>query len=369
MSSIPFFDLSRQQLQLKTELDVAIARVMDGARFIGGKAVTSFEQAFARALGVPHVVGTGNGTDALYLILTALACKSGDEIIVPAWGCFATAEAVSRAGLTPVFCDVDPGTFVGGAKEMAPLIGPKTKGVIAVHLYGQAAPVKELKALCDAHGLFLIEDCAQAHFSKEGSAYTGTTGIASAFSFYPTKNLGALGDAGAVITRDEALAQTIRSLANHGSLVKDEHQRTGINSRLDALQAAVLSVKLAHVHSWNERRRAVASAYLSTLSDMAEIHFPVIRHDTTHTFHQFCIRVADRPSFQHFLSGKGIATSIHYPYVIPHTPAYQAISNPALFPVSSDLSKTLVSLPIFPELLDSEVTAICTAIRQYFSRS
>lgn len=367
---IPFFDLQRQYQSIKTEIDDAINRVFADSHFIGRAAVATFEKQFADCIGVPHCISTGNGTDALFLILKALDLPPGSEVIVPAWGCIASAEPVTLAGHQVVFCDVDPKFYTIDVLAAEQKITKHTKAIIAVHLYGQVAPVSTLKEICNRHNIFLIEDCAQAHGSAEDGVIAGTTGIASAFSFYPTKNLGAYGDAGCVLTPDAQLAERIRRLANHGALEKDDHLIEGTNSRMDALQAAMLSVKLSHLKYWNKRRTEIAAHYTRALTGIDELALPEIRPDTTHTFHIYCIRTPLRDALRKFLEEKGIETSIHYPLGLPFTPAYRYLShNPSDFPVTGKLQQEVLSLPVFPELTHEEVTFICKSIRDFFSRA
>ncbi|QOI96993.1 MAG: DegT/DnrJ/EryC1/StrS family aminotransferase [Flammeovirgaceae bacterium] len=366
---IPFFDLQRQYQSIKNEIDEAINHVFASSRFIGGTTVINFEKQFAEYAGVPHCISTGNGTDALFLILKALDLPAGSEVIVPAWGCIASAEPVTLAGLNLVFCDVHPHYYTLTPETVQQKITSKTKALIAVHLYGQAAPVNELKKICDQHGLCLIEDCAQAHGTLENGSLAGTFGIAAAYSFYPTKNLGAYGDAGCVLTRDPQLAGRIRRLANHGALEKDVHLIEGTNSRMDALQAAFLSVKLRHLSKWNNQRSAIASLYTNTLREITGLTLPQIRPGTNHVFHIYCLRTPFRDALKKFLEEKGFETSVHYPLGLPFTPAYRHFGlKPADFPVTHALQHEVLSLPVFPELTPEEVTAVCSAISDFFNR-
>jgi dTDP-4-amino-4,6-dideoxygalactose transaminase len=366
---IPFIDLQRQYQSIKAEIDEAINEVFAASRFIGGSTVAEFENQFAACVGMPHCISTGNGTDALFVILKALNLPAGSEVIVPAWGCIATAEPVSLAGLKPVFCDVDPIYYTLTPEAVEQKITPNTKAVIAVHLYGQAAPVTELKSLCNRHTIFLIEDCAQAHLSEEKRGIiAGTVGVAAAFSFYPTKNLGAYGDAGCVLTRDAQLAERMRRLANHGALHKDDHVLEGTNSRMDALQAAVLLVKLRYLAQWNKRRTEIAAHYANALAGISSLVLPACRPGTVHTFHIYCVRTAHRDELKKFLNAQGIETSIHYPLGLSFTPAYRHLAHtPAQFPVTNALQQEVLSLPVFPELTNEEVTGVCSTILDFFS--
>lgn len=367
---IPFVCLSLQYDSIRSEIDQAIESVLSNAQFVGGEPVRKFETEFTKVFEVPYCVSTGNGTDSLYLILKALGLQEGDEVITPAFSCIASAETITLAGGKPVFCDVDPLYYVIDTNEVLKKITSKTKAVIAVHLFGQSAPVSALKKICDAHNLFLIEDCAQAHLTQENKKFVGTFGVASAFSFYPTKNLGAYGDAGCILTRDAALAETMRRLANHGALIKDDHRMEGTNSRMDTLQAAVLSVKLKHLKAWNAKRAALAGLYKSLLADVDQLILPAERENTKHTYHIFCIQTSMRDSLKSFLAKNGIDTLIHYPKGLPYTDAYKrgAYSH-ADFPVTYHLQEHVLSLPLYPELTTDEVNFIAQSIRQYFSAS
>ncbi len=367
MMHIPFFDLTRQLSHL-VEVKQAIEQVMHCGRFIGGKPVELFEKHFAQKLNIQFCIGTANGTDALYLILKALQLPPQAEVITPAWSCMPTAETITLAGYTPVFCDVDNRYMVITPERVEEKITARTRAVLAVHLYGQAAPVAQLKQLCQAHQIYLIEDCAQAHLSFEHNRPVGTYGIAAAFSFYPTKNLGALGDAGCVITADEELAQRIRCLANHGSPppAQYQYQTEGINSRLDTLQAAVLSAKLKWLDAFNRRRIRIDSKYNESLAGLPGLEIPTARPGTVHTYHIYCIRHRQRDALKQYLLGQGIETHIHYPIALPLTNAYRHLRHSeADFPVAASLAREVLSLPVFPELTETESDYITESVRKY----
>ncbi|MDW8331642.1 MAG: DegT/DnrJ/EryC1/StrS family aminotransferase, partial [Cyclobacteriaceae bacterium] len=337
---IPFFDLTRQ-LQSWPELNETVRQVMERGQFIGGEPVQQFEKNFAKRLNIPYCIGTANGTDALYLILKALQLPAGSEIITPAWSCMPTAETIVLAGHQPVFCDVDDDYMVLTPETVECKITSRTRAVIAVHLYGQAAPVHQLKQLCEAHHIHLIEDCAQAHLTLEDGKPVGTFGAAAAFSFYPTKNLGALGDAGCVITANAELALRIRMLANHGSPPPEQYdyQSTGINSRLDTIQAALLNVKLTRLDELNRKRRSIAERYNYLLSELNEIRLPRERANTCHTWHIYCIRSGRRDALREHLSRNGVGSHIHYPVALPFTPAFAYLKHSvADFPVAAQLA-------------------------------
>lgn len=364
---IPFFDLTRQ-LYSWPELKEVVLSVMNKGRFVGGEEVQQFEESFARILGVSHCIGTANGTDALYLILKALQLPAGSEVITPAWSCMPTAETITLAGYTPVFCDVDERYMVLNAEQVIKKITPRTRAVLAVHLYGQAAPVADLKELCAAHRIHLIEDCAQAHFTLENGRKVGTFGFAAAFSFYPTKNLGALGDAGCAVTSDEELAYRIRTLANHGSPppAQYSYKTEGINSRLDTLQAAVLAVKLQRLDELNNKRRSIAARYAHRLSGMAGLRLPEERPGSFHTYHIYCIRSRYRDELLSYLSRNGIETKIHYPVALPLTPAFAHLGfSEKDFPVAARLAREVLSLPVFPELTDDEVEQVTAHVASF----
>ena len=366
---IPFVNLRLQYESIQNEIDEAVKEVFSTSQFIGGEFVTRFENEFAQACGASHCVSTGNGTDSLFIILKSLGIGPSDEVITPAFSCIASAEVISLTGATVVFVDVDPVFYTISPSEVRKKITSKTKAVIAVHLYGQAAPVAELKKICHEHNLFLVEDCAQAHLTEESSKIVGTQGVAAAFSFYPTKNLGAFGDGGCILTHDDLLAEKMRRMANHGALQKDDHELEGTNSRLDSLQAAILSVKLKHLQKWNARRGHLANVYTSLFNNTSAVTTPSVRKDTKHTFHIYSIRCKQRNALKEFLDLKGIDTMIHYPKGMPYTKAYQYLQHTAHdFPVTTQIQEELLSLPVFPELTDAEVTYIASNIINYFSR-
>lgn len=363
---IPFIDLRLQYESIQGEIDQAVKEVFLRAQFVGGDFVTTFEQHFAHTLGTKHCIGTGNGTDSLFLILKALGIGPGDEVITPAFSCMPSAECITLTGATPVFADVDNQFYVIDPIAVKQKVTKKTKAVIAVHLYGQAAPVSELKSLCDQHGLFLIEDCAQAHLTKDGASLAGTVGIAAAFSFYPTKNLGAYGDAGCVVTHDDALVERIRRLANHGALKRYDHAFEGTNSRLDTMQAAILSVKLNHLSVWNQQRQEIAQRYSAELKN-SPVTTPAVRNQSTHTFHIYAIRTSRRDALKKYLADNGIETLIHYPQALPFTTAYQRKGYTETdFPVAAVLQNEVLSLPVYPGLTPAQMSTITETIINYF---
>jgi dTDP-4-amino-4,6-dideoxygalactose transaminase len=366
---VPFVDLKAQYNSIRVPLERAIKASINEFYFIRGKSVKQFEDSFAKTIGVKHCIATSNGTTSLFIALKSLGIKAGDEVITPAFTWISSSETVSLCHATPVFADVDQKTYTLTPSLIEKHISPKTKAVIVVHLYGQAAPMKEIKALCKKHNLFLIEDCAQAHLTAENDNTVGTFGDVSAFSFYPTKNLGAFGDAGCLVTNDRQRAEWIRRFANHGALQKDDHLIEGINSRMDSLQAAVLNVKLKYLKRWNKQRMKNAQLYRSLLKDTGDIVLPYQRPDTEHTYHLFVIRTQHRAALMDFLSDKGIQAMIHYPLALTNSAAYQYLdSNQNDFPVSNALEKEVLSLPIYPELTKDQIMFVCRNIQLFYKK-
>lgn len=364
---VPFINLKAQYLSIKSEVDAVVGSVFESSIFVGGKSVSEFENKFSQLYAIDNCIGVGNGTDALFLILKALGISEGDEVITPAHSWISTSETVSLAGATPVFTDVDNHHYTITPENIKSKINPKSKAVIVVHLYGQAAPVKEIAELCKKHNLFLIEDCSQAHLTEVGNQLVGKFGVASAFSFYPTKNLGAYGDAGCVITSDSDFATKIRRLANHGGLHKDEHIMEGTNSRLDSLQASFLSVKLKHLNEWTDKRITNAALYYSLLENVQDITLPYVRPDTKHSFHLFVIRAKKRDELRSFLQTHSIQTMVHYPTALPFEPAYaHLIHTKDEFLVSLALTLEILSLPIYPELSAEQITYVCDKIKEFY---
>ena len=322
-SHVPFLDLSEQYTTMAAEIESAIHDVISSASFIGGERVSRFEQQFSEYLGTTNCVGVGNGTDALEIALEVLNLPPGSEVIVPANSFVATAEAVTRSGLRPMFVDVDD-TYTIDLQSIEAAISPRSSAIIPVHLYGNPCDMTGILQLATQHGLRVIEDCAQAHGATVGGHKVGSLGDAAAFSFYPGKNLGAYGDAGAVTFQDDAMAEHARMLANHGRKNKYDHQFVGRNSRLDALQAAILSVKLPHLDGWLERRRAIATRYVSHLSGTRTVEFGSQRSDATHAYHLLVLRTRFRDELIEFLAENNVATGIHYPVALPALQAYRA---------------------------------------------
>ena len=367
MNKIPFVDLKSQYQSIKTDIDTAISNVINETAFIGGKYVKAFEQEFTKAYGVKHCIGVANGTDAIYIIMKMLGIGNGDEVITVANSWISTSETISQTGATPVFVDIEKDYFTIDPDLIESQITSKTKAIIPVHIYGQSAQIEKIKSICKKHNLFLIEDCAQSHFTQYNEQNVGTFGIASTFSFYPGKNLGAYGDAGCILTSDDELAEKCRMYANHGALKKHQHQIEGINSRLDGLQASILSAKLSHLHNWNSSRLRNAKIYSELLKDVSFIQLPAIRENTTHTFHLYVIRAERRDELQEYLKEMGIETAIHYPTPLPLLNAYKYLDKKSDdFPVASDYMNKILSLPMYPELKEENISYIANCIIDFY---
>ncbi len=366
---VPFVNFRIQYEYLRKDLESRLSDVFEKMQFVRGPEVALFQNEFAKLLGAGACVTTGNGTDALLLSLKALTVSTGDEVITPAFSWISSSETVTACNAVPVFADVNPETFTIDPDQIIQKISPRTKGIIAVHLYGQAARVRDIQALCKQHNLFLIEDCAQSHLTADGDQYAGTFGNAGCFSFYPTKNLGAYGDAGCVVTSDRTLAEKIRRLANHGALLKDDHELEGLNSRMDTIQAAVLLAKLPHLPTWTRSRQRLARLYSELLAPIDKVIPPVVRPNTQHTFHLYVIRAERRNELQAYLYSRGVETIIHYPSALPNLPAYGYLHHkPNDFPVSSMLAKQVLSLPLYPEMTEDQVTYVCEIIASFYKK-
>lgn len=367
---IPFLDLKAQYQSIKSEIDNEIQKVLEETAFIGGERVKNFELNFAKKIGVKHCIGVGNGTDAIIIALKMLGIKSGDEVIVPANSFIATAEAVSAIGGKVIFVDNYSDTYNIDCEKLESLINKKTKAIIAVHLYGQIADMDKLIILCDKYKLFLIEDSAQGHLSEYRTnngeiKQAGTFGDCATFSFYPGKNLGAYGDAGAITTNNDYLALRMRMYCNHGRTEKYKHEFEGINSRMDGMQAAILNVKLKYLNQWTKRRREIAEYYLKNLSNISEIVLPVVNPKCNPSWHLFVIRLEERDKLKDFLIKNGISVGIHYPISLPNQPAYFKAKSKK-YTVSNYQENKLLSLPIYPELNEDQLNYICKKIKLFF---
>lgn len=367
--NVPFLDLQVQYQNHKEAIDKAIHNVISETAFIKGKYVTEFESNFAKAYGVKHCIGVADGTAAIYIALKMLGIKSGDEVIVPACTWISSSETITQAGAKPIFVDIEPDYYTIDVSKIEKAITKNTKAIITVHLYGQTSDLKRIKEICDKNKLFLIEDCAQSHFAEFEEQKVGTFGDVATFSFYPGKNLGAYGDAGAIITNDDKLAEKIRMYANHGALIKHQHEMEGVNSRLDGLQAAILSAKLPHIHKWNEQRLQNALYYNKLLSEIKELECPAIRENAKHIFHLYVVRVNRREQLQEFLKKNGIETQIHYPTPLPFLKAYEYLAHTeGDFPVASKYKDKILSLPLYPEMEKEQIDYVFNKIKEFYTQ-
>jgi len=367
LPGIPFVDLAAHHAPIREELDRAIDAVIDASQFVRGPAVAEFESAFAAYCQSENCVGVGNGTDALELAIDALGLPRGAEVITTPTTFVATAEAIVRTGFRPRLVDVDPDTWQLDPRALRGGLGSDVGAVIAVHLYGTPAPMVEIDRVLEGSGVACIEDAAQAHGAAYAGRRVGSLGRVAAFSFYPGKNLGAFGDAGAVVTADAELAERVRRLGDHGRAGRHRHEVVGRNSRLDTMQAAVLLVKLARLDEANARRRAIAARYRSGLDDVPEVDLPVEDQDATSVHHLFAVGCDVRDALSEHLRGEGIATGMHYPVPVHLQPAFRDLGySRGDFPHAERIADRTLSLPMYPELPDGAVERVCDTIRKYF---
>jgi dTDP-4-amino-4,6-dideoxygalactose transaminase len=359
--NVPMLDLAAEYREIGGELSAALQKVVASGRFILGPEGEALEKEVAAYLGVAHAVAVANGTDALHLAVRAAGIGPGDEVITPSFTFIATAEAAAYVGARVVFADIDPATFNLDPASVEAVITPATRAIIAVHLYGQCADLDALSAICRRRNLVLIEDCAQAIGADFDGRRAGAWGALGCFSFYPTKNLGAYGDAGMVTTNDARLAQTVRMLRHHGSRETYRHELVGYNSRLDELQAALLRVKLKSLDRWNTQRREHAALYRRELTG-APVDLPAEHARGAHVYHQFTVRSQKRDALREELTRRGIASAIYYPIPGHRQPAFSGASAGEL-PVSDRAAREVLSLPIYPQLTEVQVRKVCEAIR------
>jgi dTDP-4-amino-4,6-dideoxygalactose transaminase len=374
---VPLLDLKPQYHSLRDEIDTAIQAVVESQGFVLGPEVEAFEQEMAAFLHVPHAVGCASGTDALLLPLKALDPRPGDEVILPAFTFFATAGAVWNAGFRPVFCDIDPDTFNVTRETVEAAWTERTRAVIPVHLFGQMAPMTELASLAEERGAFLLEDAAQAigarqrgsgPGARDGWTMAGAAGDAGAFSFFPTKNLGAFGDGGLVSARDPEMAERVAKLRVHGGRQMYHHEMVGTNSRLDALQAAVLRVKLRHLGGWEEARRRNACGYHGGLGDVEEMTLPDAQEGNHHVYNQYTVRVDSRDALREHLQGRGVGTGIYYPVPLHLQPCFAELGGrEGQLPEAERACREVLSLPIFPELGEDRLALVVEEIRTFFA--
>jgi dTDP-4-amino-4,6-dideoxygalactose transaminase len=365
--AVPMVDLKAQYARIKADVDAAVAGVIEGTHFIKGEDCAAFEREFAAYCGAAHAVGVANGTDALVIALRAYGVGPGDEVVTVANTFIATGEAIFLNGARPVFVDVDPVTFTMDPSHVEKAITPRTKVILPVHLYGHPADMGPINAVAARHGIPVLEDAAQAHGAEDQGKRAGTLGHAACFSFYPGKNLGAYGDAGAVVTNDREFAARVRQIANHGGGAnKYDNVVVGMNSRLDTLQAAILRVKLRHLEGWDAERRERVRAYAQSLADVPGIVVPRERAGAKSAWHLFTVRATDRDGLQKHLAAQGIGTAVHYPRPIHLQPAMaEAGGRPGDLPVSERLSREVLCLPLYPELPLDTVARIAAEVRAY----
>ena len=362
MTRVPFLELSRQVAALRDELDAAIAAVIESGRFVGGEPVEQFEREFAEWCGVSHAVGVASGTDALTLALQAVGIGAGDEVITVANTCVPTVVGIEQSGATPVLVDASRESMTIDPGRVAEAIGPRTRALVPVHLYGRCADMDPLLELAREYDLKVVEDCAQAHGATYRGKRAGTMGDVATFSFYPTKNLGALGDGGAVVTRDKDVANAVRQLRTYGEARQyDSVRNGGRNSRLDTMQAALLSVKLRHLDDWNTRRRVIAARYHEGVAAVG-LSPPVCPSEGVHVYHLYVVPVSDRDTFRAGLAERGVETLVHYPRAIHQHPAYTQVDRVGSLETSEHLAGSVVSLPLYPELTDDEVEIVSAAV-------
>ena len=363
---VNFIDLELLHRPIRKELDSAIKQVIDQSAFVKSKYVENFEKEFSEYLGVEYVLSCGNGTDALEIALKTLGVGEGDEVLVPAMSWISTSEVVITAGAKPIFVDIDESTYCIDLKKIQDKINDKTKAIIPVHLYGRPVEMNSLMKIAKMHDLKVIEDCAQAHGATTGGKKVGSFGDAATFSFFPTKNLGAFGDAGAVVFKENDHFEKAKRLANHGQLKRHVHIDHGRNSRMDGLQAAVLSVKLKSLDSWNLQRNKLARLYHLKLKEVAFINLPEILENDLHVYHLFVIRSKERDKLKLFLEKCGVQTLIHYPKSLPFQACYSQYEYKKNdFSVSYEYQETILSLPFYPGMTEREVDYVCDNIKNF----
>jgi dTDP-4-amino-4,6-dideoxygalactose transaminase len=359
---VPFADLKAQFAQVRDEALAAMAEVAEGGGYVLGPRVAAFEEAFAAAHAVRHCVAVNTGTSALHLALLAAGVGPGDEVLTVPMTFVATSWAVSYCGARPVFADVDAATYTMDPDQAADRITPRTKAILPVHLYGQPADLGPLRELADRHGIPLIEDACQAHLATYRGEPVGSYGQSAGFSFYPGKNLGACGEGGAVVTDDDALAGRMRALRDHAQTRRYHHAEVGFNYRMDAMQGALLDIKLRHLPAWTARRRALAARYLERLGDLP-LDLPCVRADRDPVWHLFVALHPDRDRIRAELEGQGIQTGLHYPVPVHLQPAYADLGyKPGDFPVSERVGRECFTLPLYPEMTEEQQDAVVAAL-------
>jgi len=359
-------DLVGQYKELKPEMDAAIQRVLDSGYFIMGPELKALEDEVASFLDVQHAIGCASGTDALQVALMANNIGPGDEVITTAFTFVATVEVIALLGATPVYLDIDPVSYTIDPTAIEEAITEKTRAILPVHLYGQSAKMEDIMGIATKHNLVVIEDTAQAIGATRNGIYAGTFGDVGCISFFPSKNLGAYGDAGMMVTNDTELAENLRIITKHGSKTKYQHEVLGVNSRLDALQAAILRVKLPHLSRWNENRAAVAEIYKSGIT-ADEVTLPETLPGNSHIYHQFSIQVPDRDDLRAYLQDREIPTAVHYPIPLHRQPAFKDVGRNTGLSVSEEVASHIISLPIYPEMPETDQQTVVDAVNAYFS--
>jgi dTDP-4-amino-4,6-dideoxygalactose transaminase len=366
--TVPLLDLKAQFRPLRAEILAAIAAVMESQQFILGPQGSALEQEIAAMVGVRAAVGCASGSDALMLALMAAGIGPGDEVICPTFTFVATAGAVARLGARPVFVDIDPRTFTLDSAAVAQAVSARTRAIIPVHLYGLTADMQALDEIARRVDALLVEDCAQALGARYRGRAAGALGAMACLSFYPTKNLGGAGDGGMVLTDDNALAQRLGMIRDHGSRRRYEHEIAGVNSRLDEIQAAVLRVKLPRLEKWNQARRAVAARYRELLADLAQVRVPIVPSECEHVYHQFAIRCARRDELRQFLRQRGIASEVYYPIPLHLQPAFAHLGyRPGQLPQAEAAAREVLCLPIYPELVAPRQELVVDTIRRFYA--
>ena len=362
---VPFIDLKTQNRALKSEILPLWEKILDSASFIGGAHVTAFEKEFAKACAVDYAVAVGSGTDALRFILLALDLREGDEVITVPNTFIATTEAISQAGGTIIFVDVDPGTYNIDTSKIEASITSKTKGIIPVHLYGQPADMDSIMTVAEKYGLWVVEDACQSHLAEYKGRKAGSMGVASGFSFYPGKNMGACGEGGAITTNDGTIAEKVRILRDHGQAKKYYHMVEGFNGRCDALQAAALRVKLQRLPQWNEARRQHAKRYDRLLGQVPSVILPKVIEACLPVYHLYVIQIDRRDEIAAELNRRGIETGLHYPVPLHLQKAYAHLGlHEGALPVTEKYAKRLLSLPMFPELSEDQIVYVCECVKK-----
>jgi dTDP-4-amino-4,6-dideoxygalactose transaminase len=365
ITAVPFIDLREQYLSLRAEIDAAVAGALESGWYILGAQVRAFEEEFAAYCGLAYGVGVGSGTDALHIALAALDLAPGSEVITVSHSAVATVAAIELAGLRPVFVDIDPATYTIAPQEIEAAITPRTRAILPVHLYGQPANMAPIVEMARRHNLRLVEDCAQAHGATYHGQRAGSLGDIAAFSFYPTKNLGAAGDGGMIVTADPELAEKARLLRQYGWAERYVSHIRGLNSRLDELQAAMLRVKLGHLDRWNERRRALAGLYDELLAGSG-LELPAVPPYSGHVYHLYVVRSAEREALREHLKAHGVSSLVHYPVPVHLQPAYAGLGyGPGSLPQTERAAAEILSLPLYPEMTGEMVRRVAECVQSF----